>query len=86
VSTYPKKIAWRDQAKAQLRAIDQPAALRILHALADFAATGDGDVKRLQNIEPPEFRLRVGDYRLRFHDLGHTLYITAVNHRREAYR
>jgi hypothetical protein len=45
-----------------------------------------GDVKRLQNIEPPEFRLRVGDYRLRFHDYGHTLYVTAVRHRREVYR
>jgi mRNA-degrading endonuclease RelE of RelBE toxin-antitoxin system len=81
-----KNIAWRDQAKAQLRAIDQPAALRILHSLAHFAAAGEGDVKRLQDIEPPEFRLRVGDYRVRFHDLGHTLYITAVKHRREAYR
>ncbi len=33
-----KEIAWRDQAKAQLRAIDQHTALRILHALAHFAA------------------------------------------------
>jgi mRNA-degrading endonuclease RelE of RelBE toxin-antitoxin system len=81
-----KNIAWRDQAKAQLRAIDQPTALRILRALAHFAATGEGDVKRLQDIEPPEFRLRVGDYRLRFHDDGQTLYVTAVRHRREAYR
>jgi mRNA interferase RelE/StbE len=81
-----KNIAWRDQAKAQLRAIDQPTALRILHALAHFAATGEGDVKRLQDIEPPEFRLRVGDYRLRFHDDGLTLYVTAVKHRREVYR
>jgi mRNA interferase RelE/StbE len=81
-----KKIAWRDQAKAQLRAIDQPTALRLLRALAHFAATGEGDVKRLQDIEPPEIRLRVGDYRLRFHDYGHTLYVTAVRHRREAYR
>jgi hypothetical protein len=48
-----KKIAWRDQAKAQLRAIDQPTALRLLRALAQFAATGEGDVKRLQDIEPP---------------------------------
>ena len=86
VSMERKKIAWRDQAKAQLRAIDQPTALRLLRALAHFAATGEGDVKRLQDIEPPEFRLRVGDYRLRFHDYGHTLYITAVKHRREAYR
>jgi hypothetical protein len=48
-----KKIEWRDQAKAQLRAIDQPTALRILHALANSTATGEGDVKRLQCIEPP---------------------------------
>ena len=74
----PKKIDWRDQAKAQLRAIDQSAAIRILHALAGFAATGEGDVRRLQGVEPPEFRLRVGDYRLRFHDYGSTLYVTAV--------
>jgi mRNA interferase RelE/StbE len=81
-----KKILWNDHAKAQLRAIDQPTAMRILYALAHFVATGGGDVKRLQDIEPPEFRLRVGDYRLRFHDLGHTLEVTAVKHRREAYR
>ena len=81
-----KNISWRDQAKAQLRAIDQATALRILHVLAHFAATGEGDVKRLQDIEPPEFRLRVGDYRVRFHDIGDTLHITAVKHRREAYR
>jgi mRNA-degrading endonuclease RelE of RelBE toxin-antitoxin system len=54
--------------------------------LAHFAATGEGDVKRLQDIEPPEFRLRVGDYRLRFYDDDRTLYVTAVKHRREAYR
>ncbi|MDE3106066.1 MAG: type II toxin-antitoxin system RelE/ParE family toxin [Acidobacteriota bacterium] len=65
--------------------MDQPTALRI-HALADFAATGDGDVKRLQNIDPPEFRLRVGDYRVRFHDLGDAIEVLAVRHRREAYR
>ena len=82
----PRKIVWKDQAKAQLRAIDQPTALRILHALAHFVATGEGDVKRLQDIEPPEFRLRVGDYRLRFHDLGDSILVLAVKHRREAYR
>jgi mRNA interferase RelE/StbE len=81
-----RSIAWRDQAKIQLRAIDQPTALRILHALARFAATGEGDVKRLQGIDPPEFRLRIGDYRLRFRDDGATLFITAVKNRREAYR
>ena len=81
-----KKIVWRDKARAQLRSIDQQTALRILHALAAFSATGEGDVQRLQGIDPPEFRLRVGEYRLRFHDYGHSLYVTAVRHRREAYR
>ena len=81
-----RAIAWRERAKAELRAIDQPTALRILHALADFAATGEGDVKRLHDIEPPEFRLRIGDYRLRFYDTDNTIYVTSVRHRREAYR
>ena len=81
-----KNVIWKDEAKAQLRAIDQPTTLRILHALARYLDTGEGDVKRLQNIEPPEFRLRVGDYRVRFHDHGDAIRITAVKHRREAYR
>jgi mRNA-degrading endonuclease RelE of RelBE toxin-antitoxin system len=81
-----KKVIWSDPAQAQLRAIDRETALHTLHALARYLETGEGDVKRLQNIEPPEFRLRVGDYRVRFHDQGDTLRITAVKHRREAYR
>jgi mRNA interferase RelE/StbE len=81
-----KRIAWNYQAKAELRAIDQPTALRILHALHRFAASGEGDVKRLQGITPPELRLRVGDYRLRFYDNNDTIMVTGVKHRREAYR
>jgi mRNA-degrading endonuclease RelE of RelBE toxin-antitoxin system len=81
-----KKIVWTGQAKARLRAIDQPSALRILHSLARLISTGEGDVKRLQDIDPPEFRLRVGDYRIRFHDLGDTIEILDVRHRRDIYR
>jgi mRNA-degrading endonuclease RelE of RelBE toxin-antitoxin system len=81
-----KKVIWFRQAKANLRTIDQPTALRILHALSRLLATGEGDVERLQDIEPSEFRLRVGDYRVRFHDLGDTIEILSVRHRREAYR
>jgi mRNA-degrading endonuclease RelE of RelBE toxin-antitoxin system len=81
-----KKIAWTDQARSNLRAIDQAMALRILHTLARYLSTGEGDVKRLQDTEPPEFRLRVGDYRARFHDQGDSIVVLAVKHRREAYR
>ena len=82
----PKKIIWTEQAKTNLRAVDQAAAIRILHTLARLIATGEGDVKRLQDIEPPEFRLRVNDYRVRFNDLGDALLILAVKHRRDVYR
>jgi mRNA interferase RelE/StbE len=86
MSMDKKSIAWTDQAKADLRAIYQPSALRILHTVARYLASGEGDVKRLQDIEPPEMRLRVGDYRVRFHDLGDSILVLAVKHRREAYR
>lgn len=82
----PKKIVWSARAQANLRAIEQATALRILHALARVLATGEGDVKRLQDIEPPEFRLRVGDYRVRFRDFDGTIEILSVKHRRDAYR
>ena len=81
-----RRIIWTESARAQLRAIDQSTALRILHAIAKLIDTGEGDVKRLQDIEPPEFRLRVGDYRVRFHSLGETVQVTGIKHRREAYR
>ena len=83
----PKKVAWTDPAKADLRAIDQTTALRILHGVARYLASGEGDVKRLQDVEPPEIRLRVGDYRVRFtEEPADALYIHSVRHRSEAYR
>lgn len=81
-----KNITWTDQAKADLRIIDRPSALRILHTIALYLVSGEGDVKHLQDIEPPEPRLRVGDYRVRFHDLGDSILVLTVKDRREAYR
>jgi mRNA interferase RelE/StbE len=81
-----KKIAWTDQARADVRAIDRDTAIDLLHGLARFVATEEGDVKRLQGIEPPEFRLRLGDYRVRFNDLGEFIEIVRVRHRKDAYR
>ena len=81
-----KKIAWTDAARADLRAIEQKAALQVLHGLARFIATNEGDVRRLTDVDPPELRLRVGDYRVRFYDYGDRVEILSVKHRREAYR
>jgi mRNA-degrading endonuclease RelE of RelBE toxin-antitoxin system len=81
-----KKIAWTAQAKADVRAIDRRTALRLLHGLARFALAEEGDVCRLQDVEPPEFRLRLGDYRVRFRQLNDSIEIVRVLHRSEAYR
>jgi mRNA-degrading endonuclease RelE of RelBE toxin-antitoxin system len=81
-----KKIAWTDQARADVRDIDRDTAIDLLHGLARFVATEEGDVKRLQGIEPPEFRLRLGDYRVRFQDLGESIEILRVRHRKDPYR
>lgn len=81
-----KKIAWTDQAKADVRAIDKPIAMRILYALHRFAESGEGNVKALQG-DAEELRLRIGAYRLFFvHSGDDALQIRRVRHRREAYR
>lgn len=72
-------------AKTDIHAIDQPTALRILHGLARFITTEEGDVKRLQDTEPPQLRLRVGAYRIRFYDHGDAIEILAIQHRSKAY-
>lgn len=81
-----KKIAWSHQAKADVRAIDRDTAIDLLHRLARFLETEQGEVKRLQDIDPPEFRLRIGDYRLRYHDHGDSIEMLRVLHRKDAYR
>jgi mRNA-degrading endonuclease RelE of RelBE toxin-antitoxin system len=61
-------------------------AIDLLPRLARFLATEEGDVKRLADIDPPEFRLRLGDYRLRFYDRGDWIEILRVRNRKDAYR
>jgi mRNA-degrading endonuclease RelE of RelBE toxin-antitoxin system len=81
-----RKIEWTDAARTDVRRMDRETAMRILEGLARFLFTEEGDVKLLKDSDPKEYRLRAGDYRIRFHDLGDALQILSVRHRREAYR
>ena len=81
-----KRIAWTEQARADIRGLDKRTAMRILTALHRFAESGTGDVKALQG-DAEELRLRVGDYRLFFVSTGDdVIEIRRIRHRREAYR
>jgi plasmid stabilization system protein ParE len=58
-----KRIVWTDQARSDMRAIERQTALQVLKTLARYTATGQGNTKLLQGIEPPLFRLRAQDHR-----------------------
>ncbi len=59
--------------------------MRILLELTRYGRTGEGDVKRLKDSD--QYRLRVGDYRVRFKLLDNgTLLVVHVRHRKDAYR
>lgn len=79
-------VIWSPQARTDLRASDRESAMQILDCLDRYLASRTGDVKKLK---PPltGLRLRCGDYRL-FFDLkdDNAIEITAVRHRRDAYR
>ena len=82
----PQRIFFDALAKAQLRSLDKEIAMRILIALTRLLNLNEGDVKKLEGYDPPQYRLRVGDYRVRFYRADDTLRVIAVKHRREAYR
>ncbi len=59
----------------------------MLGAIETYAKTGEGDVVRLVNIKPPQYRLREGDWRVRFkkHVQEEMLEILHIRPRGKAY-
>jgi mRNA-degrading endonuclease RelE of RelBE toxin-antitoxin system len=79
-------VLWSPEARADLRSIDRDQALQILYCVSRFLTDRIGDVKKLK---PPltGLRLRCGDYRVFFdHKNVNNIEITAVHHRKDAYR
>lgn len=81
-----KVVEWTQPALADMAGLDRSVAIRIKNAIERFAGTGAGNVRALTGIDPLEFRLRVGDWRVRFHQSGQAIYILRVHNRREVYR
>ena len=49
-----------------MRQLDPRIAQRVGQAVQRLGETEHGDVKRLQGVDPPTWRLRVGEYRVLF--------------------
>lgn len=65
----PQWFHWDKLAIQQISVIDKVHALQILRAI-DRLRVGLGDIERLQGVEPAQFRLVVGDYRVLFRPHG----------------
>lgn len=81
-----KKIRFQPNVQAEIRAVDQKAALNILRAIHRYAETGTGQVKQLSGEFEGLLRLRVGNYRVFFDETESAITIHRVRQRKEAYR
>jgi len=54
------RIEWLDEAKADIRRLDRPNAMRIFDGILHYARTGGGDVAPLHGEMAGSFRLRLG--------------------------
>lgn len=59
-------LVFARRAQRDISRLDPLVRRRVREALELLATSGNGDVARLQGIDPPEYRLRVGDWRVRF--------------------
>ena len=47
-----KRIVWTEQAKTDVRGIEQPIAMQILKTLGRYLLTGEGRTKQLKDVTP----------------------------------
>ena len=80
---YP--VRFKPRSMKDLKKVPFAFRRRIVHKIEEMGDNLTGDVKRLTNFTP-EYRLRVGDYRVLFEIEDGTIVVYRVRHRREAYR
>lgn len=78
------EIEFKPRAIKDLQSLSQAVAQRIVEKIEAMRTDLVGDVKRLTNFTP-EYRLRVGDYRVLFEIEADKIVIYRVKHRSDAY-
>ena len=77
-------IDFLDEAKASLKRMSPDVSSRIVKKIERMCNDMAGDVKRLTNFVP-NYRLRVGDWRVLFEVEANTIVIHEIKHRSQAY-
>ena len=80
-------LVWSRPALRDMKKLDPASARRVRDAVVELAGSGRGDVAKLQDTRPPEWRLRVGNRRVffRFRSDVREIHLLRVRRRDEAY-
>lgn len=78
-------LEFKPHAEKDLADLPKADQSRILQKIELLQNGLTGDIKRLTNFTP-EYRLRVGDYRILFEILEGSIIVYRILHRRDAYR
>jgi mRNA-degrading endonuclease RelE of RelBE toxin-antitoxin system len=81
-----KDLEWSESSLEDMAALDKGIARRIKRTVERFAEIEVGNIRRLQGIDPPEYRLRIGEWRVRFALNRGTILVLRVLNRKDAYR
>ena len=80
---YPVEV--KPRAPKDLKSLPVTERMRIVAKAETLRNDLEGDVKRLTNFTP-EYRLRVGNYRVLFEVEGPKVVVYRVRHRKDAYK
>ena len=78
-------IQFKPRAVKDIERLSSRMQFQIIKGIEAMSNDLTGDVKRLTNFTP-EYRLRVGDYRVLFEIENKNIIVYRVRHRREVYR
>ena len=81
----PYEIRLHPEARKLLARLDAATHRRILEAI-DTLKENPYQGKKLQGVDVGQWRLRVGDYRIRYDIAEDLVFILRIGHRREVYR
>lgn len=81
-----RTIDWSRQARSDIKKLPKLDADRVRRAVQQIAIAGQGSIVQLKGFAVPHYRLRVGDWRVRYRIEDDKIQIVRVLHRREAYR
>ncbi|MFA4835969.1 MAG: type II toxin-antitoxin system RelE/ParE family toxin [Dehalococcoidia bacterium] len=79
------EVQFKPKAVRDIEGLPSRIQARVIARVEEMSNDLKGDIKRLTSFTP-EYRLRVGDYRVLFEIEEKTIIIYRIRHRREAYK